>query len=215
LQDFGVNVQTCLHIPHILIVQEHTVEGPEVSVQNLQRFTVVAESGQFDHIVVGYWCANVINVGGDHTKFVTAFYGVRIVLDDGTFAGQHVLLWTVWDGLALECHVGFTMLTLQLDGAEFVCTESKQGGARIESSLLIILTRNSPKALTLTSGDHLLVVVQPDFSVTRNRQEFITTVHFFQQQGKIQRIAAQFKHTVACMQGAGGGCETDQSDQEE
>jgi hypothetical protein len=102
----------------------------------------------------------MVDVGQNDTKVIATAHLVRVMLDDWTFAGQLVLVWAVWDGLALEGDERFASLAQQLDGAKFVGTESE--------------------ALALASSDHLLAIFQHQFTVGGNGQEFVALAFFLQ-----------------------------------
>jgi hypothetical protein len=121
----------------------------------------------------------VVNVGQNDAKVVTTAHLVWVMLDDWTFAGQFVLVRAVWDGLALEGDERFASLAQQLDGTEFVGTESE--------------------ALALASGDHLLAILQHQFTVGRYGQEAIALALLFQQQGIVLGHVAQSEITVGAV----------------
>jgi hypothetical protein len=121
----------------------------------------------------------VVDVGQNDTKVVTTAHMVWVMLDDWTLAGQFVLVRAVWNGLALEGDERFASLAQQLNGTKFVGTESE--------------------ALALASGDHLLAILQHQFTVGRHGQKAIALAFLFQQQGIVLGHVAQSEITISAV----------------
>jgi len=121
----------------------------------------------------------VVDIGQQHTKVVATAHLVWVMLDDWTFAGQFVLVRAVWDGFALEGDKWLASFAQQLNRTEFVSTESE--------------------ALALASGDHLLAILQHQFTTGRNGQEAIARALFLQQQGEVLCCVAQSELAVGAV----------------